>query len=171
MNQSVIARRIATRIFIVMWTLIVLGAFAVTFGPFSHRIMNARDAIGLAWITLPWIIPSVLIGRYLGPRLASRGFWKTVWLQLLSSTAWSLFSTLSLFLILFWTDLHRAVGKGHEIGTVITSNQGGFIAFFILFFLLFTPITLAASAVTSAFLRRSNMRMTTDLADQTQGLR
>jgi hypothetical protein len=149
------SKRLSMVVFLAGCALAMACLFWILVGIPPVGLRTPQDVSGLILLLLAPFLPALFIGRLLGPKLADKGFWRTIGWQALVNVGWSLFNAFWAFLVLFFGDIRNSIFGSDSVHSLFSSFWNGFGSVSILFYILLFPVTLASSWIALILIRRS----------------
>jgi len=154
-DQTSRGRSIAMKTFLCIWILVVAVPILYTLFTFQSMPIAKKTSIDLLLILSPNFIPAIFAGSFLGPKLCSVGYLRSLGWQLLCALAWAFLFAIWLFILLFRHEILQVFAGSQTLGSILKLFSVRAIDVVGANCLILIPITLLSSGVTILFARRT----------------
>ena len=157
--QPASGRGIAVKTFLLVWVFVMAVPIAYKMFPLgSMTIANATslDFLFFLLILAPNLILALVVGFFLGPRLSSVGYLRSIAWQVLCAVLWAVIFGLWIFVVLFRRECLQAIVGNYSFSALFKTFSVRIVEVVATNCALLIPITLISSGITVFFARRKS---------------
>ena len=150
-TQPSSGRGIAVKTFLATWVVLIAVLVTFTLVPFGQSSIakaSSLDFLGFLILLAPNLLLALWAGLFLGPRLNSVGYLKSIGWQMLVGIIWAIVLGMWIFVVLFHRECLQAIIGKYPLGSLLHIFSVRIVEVVATNCVLLIPIILVSSGIT-----------------------